>query len=159
MSVRYSTAGMYLAYCCETSAGTMPTSGYTKIPEVKTMPSFNPQPETIDSTTLEETEYRTYVAGLKDLGGALEYGANLTADLISLWASCVSAYATAASTNKATWFVVVHPKLENAIFFKGEPSPLGLNEASVGSMAETTLYVTPNSAPIWSAKPSVITTP
>jgi hypothetical protein len=37
------------------------------------MPSFNPAPNTIDSTTLAETEYMTYVKGLKDLGGALEY--------------------------------------------------------------------------------------
>ena len=157
MSARYSTAGMYLCYCCETTAGSMPTSGYTQIPEVKTMPSFNPTPDTIESTTLLETEYRTYVAGLKDLGGALEYGANLTADLISIWASCVSAYASAVSANKATWFAVVHPKLENAVFFEGEPSPLGLNEAEVGAMAETTLYITPNSAPKWAAKPTLAT--
>ena len=112
---------------------------------------------TIDSTTLLETEYRTYVAGLKDLGGSLEYGANLTADLISIWASCVSAHDTAAAQNKATWFAVVHPKLTQAIFFEGEPSPLGLNEASVGSMAETTLYITPNSAPQWASKPTLAT--
>ena len=157
MSARYSTAGMYLCYCVEGTAGSMPTSGYTQIPEVKTMPSFNPTPDTIESTTLLETEYRTYVAGLKDLGGALEYGANLTADLISIWASCVSAYASAVSANKAVWFSVVHPKLENAVFFEGEPSPLGLNEAEVGAMAETTLYITPNSAPKWAAKPTLAT--
>ena len=155
MSTRYSTAGMYLCYCVETTKGSMPTSGYTQIPEIKTMPSFNPAPETIESTTLLETEYKTYVAGLKDLNGSLEYTANLTADLISIWASCVSAHDTAAAQDKATWFAVVHPKLSNAVFFQGEPSPLGLNEASVGAMAETTLYVTPNSAPTWAAKPTL----
>ena len=56
MSQRVSTAGMYLAYCVETSAGVRPVSGYTTIPEVKSMPSFNPSPETIQSTTLMETE-------------------------------------------------------------------------------------------------------
>lgn len=157
MSTRYSTAGMFLCYCVETTAGTRPTTGYTLIPEVKTMPSFNPAPETIDSTTLLETEYRTYVEGLKDLGGALEYGANLTADLISVWETCNSAHDTAAATGKATWFAVVHPKLDKAVFFEGDPSPLGLNEASVGSMAETTLYITPNSAPQWETKPTLTT--
>lgn len=157
MSQRYSTAGMYLCYAVESTKGTMPTSGYTQIPEIKSMPSFNPAPETIESTTLLETEYKTYVAGLKDLNGSLEYTANLTADLISIWASCVSAHDTAAQTDKATWFAVVHPKLAQAIFFQGEPSPLGLNEASVGAMAETTLYITPNSAPQWAAKPTLAT--
>lgn len=56
MSQRYSTAGMFLAYCVESSKGVRPVSGYTVIPEIKTMPSFNPSPETIDSTTLLETE-------------------------------------------------------------------------------------------------------
>lgn len=154
MSQRFSTAGMLLVYAVEATAGTRPTTGYTKIPEVKSMPSFNPAPETIQSTTLEETEYHTYVEGLKDLGGALEFGANLTADLITAWETCNSAH-DAMTDGKAMWFAVVHPKLEKAVFFKGDPSPLGLNEATVGSMAETTLYITPNSAPEWQTKPTI----
>ena len=155
MSQRYSTAGMYLCYCIGSETST-PTSGYTVIPEIKTMPSFNPAPDVIDSTTLLETEYRTYVEGLKDLGGALEYVANLTEDLITAWASCNTAHDSMA-TGSAMWFAVVHPKLTSAVFFQGDPSPLGLNEASGGSMAETTLYITPNSAPKWAAKPTVTT--
>lgn len=155
MSQRVSTAGMYLCYCVETTAGTRPTSGYQIIPEIKTMPSFNPAPNNIDSTTLLETEYMTYVKGLKDMGGALEYGANLTDDLIDFWETLLSAYDTAAADGKAMWFAVVHPKLAKATFYKGEPAPIGFNEASVGAMAETTLYITPNSAPIMEAKPSV----
>lgn len=154
MSQRFSTAGMLLAYAVEATAGTRPTTGYTKIPEVKSMPSFNPAPETIQSTTLEETEYHTYVEGLKDLGGALEFGANLTADLITAWEACNTAH-DALTEGKAMWFAVVHPKLEKAVFFQGDPSPLGLNEATVGSMAETTLYITPNSAPEWQSKPTI----
>lgn len=154
MSERFSTAGMHLVYAVEATAGTRPTTGYVKIPEVKSMPSFNPAPETIQSTTLEETEYHTYVEGLKDLGGALEFGANLTADLISAWETCNTAH-DALTEGKAMWFAVVHPKLDKAVFFKGDPSPLGLNEATVGGMAETTLYITPNSAPEWQTKPTI----
>lgn len=154
MSQRFSTAGMLLVYAVEATAGTRPTTGYVKIPEVKSMPSFNPAPETIQSTTLEETEYHTYVEGLKDLGGALEFGANLTADLISAWETCNTAHDDLTG-GKAMWFAVVHPKLEKAVFFKGDPSPIGLNEATVGSMAETTLYITPNSAPEWQTKPTI----
>lgn len=155
MSQRVSTAGMYLCYCVETTAGTRPTSGYQIIPEIKSMPSFNPSPNTIDSTTLLETEYMTYVKGLKDLGGALEYGANLTDDLVDFWETLLTAYDTAVAAGKAMWFAVVHPKLAKATFYKGEPAPIGFNEAAVGAMAETTLYITPNSAPIMETKPSV----
>lgn len=155
MSERVSTAGMQLAYAVETVAGTRPTTGFKVVPEVKSMPSFNPSPSTIDSTTLAETEYMTYVPGLKDLGGALEYGANLTDDLITFWEACIEEFKTADAASKAMWWCVIHPKLSKATFYKGEPSPLGFNEASVGSMAETTLYITPSSAPIMETKPTV----
>lgn len=154
-SPRLSTAGMTLQYAVEASAGTRPTTGYIEIPEVKSMPSFNPSPNTIDSTTLKETKYMTYVQGLKDLGGALEYGANLTEDLIDAWETLMTAYEDAISENKQVWFAVVHPQLTDATYFVGTPAPLGLNEASVGSMLETTLYITPNSAPEMAAKPTV----
>lgn len=154
MSERLSTAGMSLMYAVETTAGTRPTSGYKVIPEIKTMPSFNPAPNTIDSTTLAETEYMTYVKGLKDLGGALEYGANLTEDLITFWDELLDEYETASASGLSVWFAVVHPKLSKATFYVGEPAPIGFNEASVGSMAETTLYITPNSAPIMEEKPT-----
>ena len=154
MSARFSTAGMRLYYAVEATAGTMPTSGLTKIPEVKGIPSFNPAPETIDSTTLEETEYRTYVEGLKDLGGALEFTANITEDLITAWEACNAAH-DAMDSSKAMWFYIVHDSLSKAVAFEGDPSPLGLNESSVGSMLETTLYITPNSAPQWITKPTI----
>lgn len=157
MSERVSTAGMMLAYAVEAEAGTRPTTDYKVVPEIKSMPSFNPSPDTIDSTTLAETEYKTSVPGLKDLGGTLSYGANLTDELITFWETCVSAFDTAQKAGKAMWWCVIHPKLSKATFYKGEPSPLGFNEASVGAMAETTLYITPTSAPLMETKPTTST--
>lgn len=154
MSERFSTAGMWLGWCAESTAGTRPTSGYTVIPEVKSMPSFNPSPETIQSTTLLETEYHTYVKGLKDLGGALEYGANLTDDLVTAWEALIDAFDAAVADGKKVWFVVVHPKLAKAVYYTGDPSTIGLNEATVGGMAETTLYITPTGAPVMEDKPT-----
>lgn len=154
MSERLSTAGMQLMYAVETTKGQRPTTGYIAIPEIKSMPSFNPAPNTIDSTTLAETEYMTYVKGLKDLGGALEYGANLTEDLIDFWETLLNAYDEASTAGMAMWFAVVHPKLSKATYYVGEPAPIGFNEAEVGAMAETTLYITPNSAPIMEDKPT-----
>lgn len=156
MSERFSTAGMYLAYAPEATAGTRPTAAnaYTKIPEIKSIPSFNPAPETIESTTLSETEYKTYVKGLKDVGGALEFGANMTDDLDTAWAACISAFDTAVAAQKKVWFVVGHPKLAKATYFTGDPSSIGLNEAAVGGMAETTLYVTPTGSPVREAAPT-----
>ena len=155
MSERFSTAGMYLCYAPEATANTRPTTGYVRIHEIKSMPSFNPTPETIESTTLDETEYKTYVKGLKDLGGALEFNANMTDDLMTEWATLLSAFNTAVAAQKKVWFAVVHPYLTKAVFFTGDPSSIGLNEATVGGMAETTLYITPTGAPVMESKPTL----
>ena len=77
-----STAGVTLKYAVETTAGTRPITGYTKFSGLKSTPSLNPQPEAIDATTLDETEYKVYVEGLKDLGGSLEFGFNMTQELV-----------------------------------------------------------------------------
>lgn len=155
MSERFSAQGMFLAYAPEATAGTRPTTGYIKIPEIKSIPSFNPSPETIESTTLEETEYKTYVKGLKDVGGALEFGANMTDDLDTAWSALLTAFETAVAAGKKVWFVIAHPYLAKATFFTGDPSGIGLNEASVGGMAETTLYITPTGSPIRDTKPTL----
>lgn len=155
MSERFSAQGMFLAYAPEATAGTRPTTGYIKIPEIKSIPSFNPSPETIESTTLEETEYKTYVKGLKDIGGALEFGANMTDDLDTAWSALLTAFETAVTAGKKVWFVIAHPYLAKATFFTGDPSGIGLNEASVGGMAETTLYITPTGSPIRDTKPTL----
>lgn len=112
--------------------------------------------DTAQRTVSNENDH-TYVEGLKDLGGALSFNANLTDDLVEYWGDLLDAYDTAAEAGKAVWFAVVHPKLANAVFFQGDPATIGLNEAEVGGMAETTLYITPLSAPVTEAKPTITT--
>jgi hypothetical protein len=147
MSERLTTAGKYLAYAVETTPGTMPTSGYKKIPEIKSMPSINPAPSTVTTTTFEDVEYETYAPGLKSLGGPLDYTANCTQDLMDFWDTLLTEYESAAAENKAMWFVVGHPKLTKATYYKGDPSALGENASEVGGANETTLYITPTNAP------------
>lgn len=155
MAIDLITAGITLSYAVESTAGTRPTTGYIKIPGIKSTPDFNPAPETVETTTLESLEFKTFTDGLKDLGGALEFKANFTEDLIDTWEDLMTAYATAATSGKATWFVIIHPKLTKALFFKGNPSKLGLPAAEVSAVFETTLYITPTGEPALLAKPTV----
>ena len=152
MGIALSTAGVTVGYAVETTAGQRPTTGYTKIPDIKEVPEMNPEPETLESTTLEETEYKTYIEGLKDLGGALSFLANFTTELETAWATLVSEYATAKDSGKSTWFEVKHPKLEKSVFFTGQPSAMGLPSMGVNSILETNLYITPTNAPAWETK-------
>ena len=152
MGIALSTAGVTIGYAVETEAGKRPTTGYIKIPDVKEVPEMNPEPETLESTTLEATEYKTYIEGLKDLGGALSFLANYTTELETVWAALVQAYKTAKEAGKATWFEVKHPGLTKSVFFAGQPSAMGLPAMSVNAILETNLYITPTNAPVWETK-------
>ena len=153
-AINLSTAGIQLLYAVETVAVTRPTTGYTRIYGAKTTPSLNPSPETLETTTLDETEFKTYIDGLKDLGGALEFTFNLTQDLIDTWDTLMTAYETAKAAGKATWFTIVIPGLTKSFYFTGNPSNMGLPETSVSSVLEITNYITPTNAPESYAKPS-----
>jgi hypothetical protein len=152
MGIAISTAGVTLGYAVEATAGTRPTTGYKNIPDIKEIPEMNPEPETLESTTLAETEYKTYIEGLKDLGGALSILANFTTELEEVWAELVEAYTTALESGKSVWFEVKHPKLEKSVFFTGQPSAMGLPQMGVNAILETNLYITPTNAPAWNTK-------
>ena len=152
--INLSTAGIRLKYAVEETAGTRPTTGYTEIQGIKSTPSLNPAPETLETTTLNETEYKTYVDGLKDLGGALEFAFNLTQNLIEEWDELMTAYEEAKTAGKAVWFLIDIPSITNGWYFRGNPSSLGLPETSVNSVLETVAYITPTAAPVQAAKPN-----
>lgn len=153
--INLSTAGVTLQYAVETTSGARPTGNYTRLHGLKSTPSLNPAPETIESTTLDELEWKTYVQGLKDLGGALEFTFNLTQNLVNEWDALMDAFETAKANQKNVWFTIVIPGLEKSIYFIGEPSAMGLPETSVSSILEITNYITPTGAPDYYDKPTV----
>lgn len=152
MGIALSTAGVTVGYAVETTVGTRPTTGYTEIPDIKEVPEMNPEPDTLETTTLKETEYKTYIEGLKDLGGALSFLANFTSELEEAWSTLVDTYTTAKGDGKSVWFEVKHPDLEKSVYFTGQPSAMGLPAMAVNNVLETNLYVTPTNAPAWETK-------
>ena len=152
MGIAISTAGITLGYAVETTAKTRPTTGYKIIPDLKEIPEMNPEPETLETTVLSETSYKTYIEGLKDLGGALSFLANFTTELETEWAALMTAYETAKTSGKSIWFEVKHPQLTKSVFFTGQPAKMGMPGATVGSVYETNVYITPTSAPTWETK-------
>lgn len=156
MSIRLSTAGIKLGYAVETTAGTKPTaaSAYTFLSEIKEIPEINPEPSLLETTTLGETEYRTYIPGLKDLGSALTFLANMTEDFKTQWEALCTASATGKASSKETWFVIQIPGITECCYFKGEPTSIGVPGATVDSVLEVNVYVTPTSEPQWAAAPT-----
>lgn len=154
MSQRVTTAGMYLCWAAETTVGERPTSGYTVLPEIKSMPDLNQEPNSIDSTTLLETESETSEPGLKSVG-VLTYGANMTDDLEDIVEDLIEAQDTAAAAGKRIWYAEVNPKLKKATFFAGKVSNINFSEAGVNAMGDTSIYITPSTGLLRYVKPSI----
>ena len=153
MSKELSTLGITLKYCVETTAGTRPTTGYTQIHGIRSLPGFGSEPDAIESTPLEETDWKRYIKGLRDAGGSYGITVNDYDTFRSEWAACVSAYATGQSTGKDTWFEITVPGIASAnkpsFFFNGEPIELGFNGAEVNSLLENMAYIIPNKTIGW----------
>lgn len=154
MSIDLSSAGVTLQYAVESTSGTMPTTGFTVVPGIKAIPDLNPEPSSLETTTLEAMEWKTYIPGLKDPGGALAFTANNSDAFQTAWASLVEAAETARDAGKATWFAIVIPGLTKAFYFTGNPSPLGLSAIEVDSVLEIEPYISPNEIKGWNAKPT-----
>lgn len=149
MALELSTAGVLLKYCVATG-DTRPTTGYTQIPNIKSIPDFNPEPESLEVTDLSDTEWRRYIPGLRDPGGALAFTANLTTSFKTAWETLVTAANTAAASNKATWFEIMVPSF-GSFFFAGIPSSLGMTAMDVNSVLEIEAYITPNQIHGWAS--------
>lgn len=148
-SIELSTAGIKVGYAVEETAGTMPTAGYTVIPNLKSIPSLNPAPDTLETTDLSQLEYKTYIDGLKDLGGALTFTANLTQEFVTKWSGMVTEYTTGKADGKQMWFCVAIPGLAENFFFRGNPSDQGMPAAEVNSVLETEVFITPTQVAGW----------
>lgn len=155
MAIDLSSAGVSVNWAVESSAGEMPTTGFTKLTGIKAIPDINPEPSSLETTTLDATEWKTYIPGLKDPGGALAFTANNTEAFQTEWAALVDAASTGSDTGLATWFAIIIPGLTKAFMFSGDPSPLGLSAVEVDSVLEVDAYITPTAISGWGATPTV----
>lgn len=149
MGIAVSGAGVSLGWAVEATAGSAPTT-FTSLPDIKSIPELNPEPSSLDTTDLSQTEYKTSIAGLKELG-VLSFGANLTNELITGWEALMTAHDTAKGSGKKTYFCITIPTLKKKVIFSGEPSALGLPAIEVDSVIEVNCYVTVTGAPKMSA--------
>ena len=156
MGIAISSIGIITSYCVETTAGNRPSSGYTKLPDIKSIPATDSSPNTADASTFDNTEFTTHIKLLKDLGGALPLTANFTNELYTAWTAMCTAAATgmAANPSKRLWICFDIPGFSNSTYLPIEPSKMGMPEVSANSLIETTLYITPIGEPEFAADPT-----
>ena len=149
--ISLTTAGVTISYAVEATAGTKPTA-FTNILGAMSIPEFNPEPKTYETTTLDALVYTTYVQGLKDIGGALAFKFGFTEVFKAAWKAIVTASTTAAAASKATWFQIIIPGIAESFYICGTPSDLGLPAMEVGNVISTTVYITPSAIKGWDVK-------
>ena len=135
-----STAGIKLYYGESTVTNGVPAmpAAWTEIPDITGVPAMSASPEKLETTSLAELQYKTYITGLQDLGGSFEFPANMTPELVA----AVALAAVDPGTNKARAFSVVFPApLSTRYWWTGEVDPVAPGEASVNAVTTTTVYV------------------
>ena len=159
MAIELITAGILVRWAIEATAGTRPTTGYVAFKGIKSIPEFGGEPNQLDCTPLEETEWHRYIPGLKDAGGSVGLTVNDYDDFRSSWSSMMTAYNTAKASGKALWIEYLVPGLTSkpSFFYSATPSDLGFGGAEVDGVFENVAYLTPNKVHGWdtSATPSV----
>lgn len=156
MAIELSSAGVTVQWALETVAGTMPTSGYTKINGIKSTPDLNPETDSLEVTDLSDTEWKRYIGGLKDVGGDLAFGANNSEQFQEDWHGLYEAYQNAAAEGLGMWFAIVIPGLSKAFYISVVPQPLGLSAIEVSSVLEIDAYASPKKIAGWLTKPTDI---
>lgn len=142
-----------MSWAVEATAGTRPTTGYTALKNIVSVPENNPSPQTLDTTVLTETEQHTSIPGLKEAASAMAISANDTDETRQAWDAFVTA-AGALTGGKKAWICIQTPNITNATYIPGYPSPRGSGAYEVNNVLKTNLYFTPTGAPEFAAAPT-----
>ena len=127
-AIDLSTAGIHVGYGIEANAGTKP-SAFIDI--------------------LNDTEWKRYIEGLKDVGGALAITFGMSQVFLDMWEDICDKYETAIASDKRMWLVFYHPRLNKSFFFTCEPTRMGWAAADVDSAWDTSVSVTPTGEIGW----------
>lgn len=154
-----SSVGAKVAYCVAATAGTMPTTGYTEIPDIKEAPEIEMTTETLDCSNLSD-EITRYIAGRSDPGGEKAFSANNTSAFRAAWEAFVTAAKTAAAVGKETYIAYIPPEGDDdAFFWIAQPQSLGHG----GFQDNSVLVLAPKAVCAgvigYEAKPTLVATP
>jgi len=122
--------GLKVAIAIETTAGTRPTSNYYPIPGVTDLPDLDFAPDTIETTSFDNTEYKSYLPGLKDTGGNISFGANYTDYGFQMWNDIVDTL-EADTTGKIAWILISVEGTDQKWFIPIKPVECGIPSTTV----------------------------
>lgn len=154
MANELSTAGVTVGYAFESSTGVRPEFGYQRVPGVKSTPDLNPEPTSLEVTTLEDEEYKRYITGIKAVDGALPLMCNNTNEFQGAWYTLCKLSDAKRANDLATWFAINVPKLDQSFYIQAIPTALGVIGMDTDSVSEVQAYISPNDIAGWQDKPT-----
>lgn len=154
-----SSVGAKVAYCVAATAGVMPTTGYTEIPDIKEAPEIEMTTETLDCSNLSDAITR-YIAGRSDPGGEKAFSANNTSAFRTAWETFVTAAKSAAATGKETYIAYIPPDGDDdAFIWIGQPQSLGHGGFQDNSVLTLAPKVVCAGVVGYDTKPTLVATP
>lgn len=137
------TIGTIVSFAWETTPGVRPVSGYQKWCDCTSHPDLNPAREQIETTTLCQTNNKTYEDGLRDYGD-LGFGANLTMSTMDLFIGengYVTIYPSKNNDGLRLWVCIDIKGINKSYYIPVKPQDFGLPEGEAGSNKyELTVY-------------------
>jgi hypothetical protein len=149
VAIDLSTAGIRVGYAFESTSGVRPQSNYVNLPNPKSIPDMNPEPNALDITSLNDTEWKRYMEGLKDMGGSLGLTFGMSEAFFDLWETICDTDDANKANGLRTWFVFYVPGLTNSFLLPVDPSRIGMPSAEVDSVLDVTVNVLPIGEPTW----------
>lgn len=122
--------GLKVAIAVEATAGTRPTSNYYPIPMVTDIPDLDFNPDTIETTSYDNLEYKSYLSGLKDTGGIISLEANYSDYGFQMWNDIVDDL-KADTTGKIAWVLISIEGTDQKWFIPIDPVECGVPTAPV----------------------------
>lgn len=140
-----STAGLKVFYAPETTAGSLPTSGWAELVGVKALPALGDSVNTLDTTCLSQTKCHTYIPGLADSGGAIQLTVNDAPAFRTAYDTMYSKYLSAVSSSLGFWVEYQYPSAYSmsAFYIPVTVAQLGFGGADVDSVLENQLNILP----------------
>lgn len=129
------TIGTNVSFAWETVAGQRPTTGYKKWCDCTAHPDLNPAREQVETTTLCQTNNKTYEDGLRDYGD-LGFGSNLTNETMDLFIGSngyVTLYSTKNASGLRLWVCIDIVGINKSYYVPVKPQDFGLPSGEAGS--------------------------
>lgn len=147
-AIDLSTAGIRIGIAYEASKGVRPTSGFVNIPEPKSIPAMDEAPSLLETTSLNNEKYKSYIPGLNDLnGGDIAITFNYSEEWADFWDTMYETNETNKASGKRAWIEFYVPGMTDAFFMPVDIVKRGQPGAEVDSVLEVTGHFTPVGEP------------